>query len=125
MESILLHEDRLFPADEATRSVARALYKEIRHLPIISPHGHTDPRWFAENNNFTNATELFITPDHYVFRMLYSQGIKLTDIGVPRWDGGETEKDPRKIWQLLYARFMPASANLSPRRRQCGRFGNS
>ncbi|MDK2764367.1 MAG: glucuronate isomerase, partial [Alteromonas macleodii] len=101
MESILLHEDRLFPADEATRSVAKALYKEIRDLPIISPHGHTDPRWFAQNNNFTNATELFITPDHYVFRMLYSQGIKLTDIGVPRWDGGETEKDPRKIWKLL------------------------
>lgn len=101
MESILLHEDRLFPADEATRQVARGLYQEIRHLPIISPHGHTDPRWFAENSHFTNATELFITPDHYVFRMLYSQGIKLSELGVPRWDGGATESDPKKIWQLL------------------------
>ncbi len=101
MESILLHEDRLFPADKATRNVARALYETVRDLPIISPHGHTDPRWFAQNQNFTNATELFITPDHYVFRMLYSQGIPLTSLGIPRWDGGETATDPKKIWQLF------------------------
>ncbi|MDO6534525.1 glucuronate isomerase [Alteromonas stellipolaris] len=101
MESILLHEDRLFPSDSATKKVARTLYQEIRDLPIISPHGHTDPRWFAQNKNFTNATELFITPDHYVFRMLYSQGISLESLGVPRWDGGATESDPRKIWQIL------------------------
>ncbi|MCY7297201.1 glucuronate isomerase [Alteromonas sp. a30] len=101
MKPILLHEDRLFPVDKATRDVARALYQSVKDLPIISPHGHTDPRWFAYNENFGNATELFILPDHYVFRMLYSQGISLESLGIPRWDGGATESDPRKIWQIF------------------------
>ncbi|GGF77198.1 glucuronate isomerase [Alteromonas lipolytica] len=101
MKPILLHEDRLFPADEATRSVARSLYQTVKDLPIISPHGHTDPRWFAYDDNFGNATELFILPDHYVFRMLYSQGISLESLGIRRWDGGATEGDPKKIWQIF------------------------
>ena len=42
-----LHEDRLFPADPTVRAIARALYGSVRDLPIISPHGHTDPAWFA------------------------------------------------------------------------------
>ena len=101
MKPILLHEDRLFPADEATRSVARSLYQTVKDLPIISPHGHTDPRWFAYDENFGNATELFILPDHYVFRMLYSQGVSLENLGIRRWDGGPTEGDPQKIWQIF------------------------
>ena len=101
MKPILLHEDRLFPADEKTRGIARSLYQTVKDLPIISPHGHTDPRWFAYDENFGNATELFILPDHYVFRMLYSQGISLQDLGIRRWDGGETESDPKKIWQIF------------------------
>ena len=101
MKPILLHEDRLFPVDEKTRGIARELYQSVRDLPIISPHGHTDPRWFAYDENFGNATELFILPDHYVFRMLYSQGITLEQLGIRRWDGGESEADPRKIWQLF------------------------
>ena len=95
----MLHEDRLFPADAATRSIARRLYAEVRELPIISPHGHTDPRWYAENQAFANPAELFVTPDHYVFRMLYSQGVPLEDLGVPRVDGGPVESDPRRIWR--------------------------
>ncbi|MFS1701847.1 glucuronate isomerase [Alteromonas sp. AMM-1] len=101
MKPILLHEDRLFPADEKTRNIARSLYQTVKDLPIISPHGHTDPRWFAYDENFGNATELFILPDHYVFRMLYSQGISLQQLGIRRWDGGETESDPKKIWQIF------------------------
>lgn len=101
MTSILLHEDRLFPADEGIRSIARSLYQSVKDLPIISPHGHTDPRWFAYDENFGNATELFILPDHYVFRMLYSQGISLETLGIRRWDGGPTESDPKKIWQIF------------------------
>ncbi|GAC22052.1 glucuronate isomerase [Paraglaciecola arctica] len=101
MKPILLHEDRLFPADKTTRDIARNLYQSVRSLPIISPHGHTDPRWFAYNESFGNATELLILPDHYVFRMLYSQGISLESLGIPRWDGGESEADPRKIWALF------------------------
>ena len=97
----LTDPDRLFPADPGTRSLARELYEGVADLPIISPHGHCDPRWFAENARFPNPAELFVIPDHYVFRMLVSQGVALTDLGVPRVDGGATETDPRKIWRLF------------------------
>lgn len=97
----LLHEDRLFPLEGRARDLARALYAEIRDLPIISPHGHTDPRWYAENAAFPDPAQLFVTPDHYVFRMLCSQGVALADLGVPRSDGGPVETDGRKIWRLF------------------------
>ena len=96
-----LHPDRLVPVEPKLRKLARTLYDEVRDLPIISPHGHTDTRWFAENTAFANPSELFVTPDHYVFRMLHSQGIALEDLGVPRVDGGAVEQDPRKIWQFV------------------------
>ncbi len=101
----LLQEDRLFPVDEGTRALARSLYATVKDLPIISPHGHTDPRWFAENEPFPDPAQLFVTPDHYVFRMLHSQGIPLEAMGVPRADGGPTETDGRKIWRLFASNF--------------------
>ncbi|MBD8891127.1 glucuronate isomerase [Roseibium litorale] len=100
-----LDPDRLFPADTRTREIARSLYATIADLPIISPHGHTDPRWFAENEAFPDPAQLFITPDHYVFRMLCSQGIALESLGVPRIDGGWTETDGRKIWKLFASNY--------------------
>ena len=102
----LLHDDRLFPAQGRARDLARALYDQVRDLPIVSPHGHTDPRWFAENEAFPDPAQLFVTPDHYVFRMLCSQGVPLSDLGVPRADGGPTETDGRTIWRL-FARHYP------------------
>ena len=100
-ETTMLHEDRLFPTDPTARAIARRLYQDVRALPILSPHGHTDPRWFAENLPFADPSQLFVTPDHYVFRMLYSQGVPLEDLGVPRSDGGPIETDPRKVWRLF------------------------
>ena len=95
----MLHPDRLFPADPTIRAIARRLYEGVRDLPIVSPHGHTDPRWFAENSPFDNPATLFVVPDHYIFRMLYSQGVRLEDLGLRRLDGGPSERDPRKIWR--------------------------
>ncbi|MEP3294967.1 MAG: glucuronate isomerase, partial [Pseudoruegeria sp.] len=83
----LLDENRLFPVDPKGRGLAQELYSSVKDLPIISPHGHTDPSWFADNNPFENPSSLFVTPDHYVFRMLYSQGISLDALGVPNSDG--------------------------------------
>jgi glucuronate isomerase len=91
----------LFPVEPQTRGIARELYQTVADKPIISPHGHTDPRWYAENKPFSDPAQLFITPDHYVFRMLFSQGISLESLGVPRSDGGPTEADGRKIWRLF------------------------
>lgn len=100
-----LDENRLFPLDGAARGLARALYDQVRNLPIISPHGHTDPRWFAENQAFTDAAQLFVTPDHYVFRMLFSQGIDLDTLGVPRVDGRAVQTDGRAIWRVFAENF--------------------
>ncbi len=100
-----LHPDRLFPPDPAVRDIARTLYGSVKDLPIVSPHGHTDARWFAENTAFPDPARLFIVPDHYVHRMLYSQGVRPEEVGVPRIDGGPVETDPRKIWQILAANF--------------------
>ncbi len=104
-KSYRLHEDRLFPADPGTRAIARELYRSVRDLPIVSPHGHTDPAWFADDEPFRDPASLFIVPDHYIFRMLYSQGVPLEEIGVPRIDGGWTESDPRKIWRRFAEHF--------------------
>ena len=100
-----LHPDRLFPIDGATRHIAKRLYESVKKLPIISPHGHTDPAWFALNEPFENATSLLITPDHYVFRMLYSQGVPLTELGIKGNQGKLKESDPRKIWRTFAEYF--------------------
>jgi glucuronate isomerase len=100
-----LHPDRLFPAERGSRDLARRLYATVKDLPIVSPHGHTDPQWYADDTPFPNASALFITPDHYVFRMLYSQGVKLEALGIPRRDGGPVEQDARKIWHTFAAHY--------------------
>ncbi|MBD2859416.1 glucuronate isomerase [Spongiibacter sp. KMU-158] len=96
-----LHPDRLLPADPSIRAIARSLYESVKALPIISPHGHTDPSWFALNKPFENASDLLIKPDHYVFRMLYSQGITLDQLGIPRADGSHNDVDPQEVWKLF------------------------
>jgi glucuronate isomerase len=100
-----LHPDRLFAADPLQRDIARRLYARIKDLPIVSPHGHTDPRWFADNQNWDNATSLLLLPDHYVFRMLYSQGITLEQLGIRRRDGVAVETDYRKIFHIFAAHY--------------------
>jgi glucuronate isomerase len=95
-----LDSDRLFPADPRTRDIARALYAGVVTRPIISPHGHTDPAWFATNANWSNATELLLAPDHYLYRMLYSQGVPLDRLGVPDRNGMPAV-DPRAAWRLF------------------------
>ena len=102
---LLLHPDRLFPSDPVQRPIARRLYAQVAGLPIISPHGHTDPAWFAGDEAFANATELLLVPDHYVFRMLYSQGIPLDALGIPRADGSRAAVDPRAAWRMFAERF--------------------
>ena len=97
----ILSSNRLFPIDPSTRNIAKKLYKEICEMPIISPHGHTEARWFAENKPFKNPTELFVTPDHYVFRMLFSQGIDLSELGLSSIDNNVSIKKPRDVWRTF------------------------
>lgn len=101
-----LHPDRLFPVDPDVRSITRRLYESVRDLPIISPHGHTDPAWFASDAPFENATALLLQPDHYVFRMLYSQGIALESLGLtPVSKPDAPAVDPREAWRILASHY--------------------
>ncbi len=91
---------RLLPTHPATRATAQRLYEEVKDAPVISPHGHTDPAWFAQNIAFPDPAALFIQPDHYIFRMLYSQGIPLEALGVSQLDGKQAA-DPREVWRIF------------------------
>ena len=95
-----LHPDRLLPAEPAVRGLARELYDSVRDLPIVSPHGHCDPAWFAGDAPWANASELLLVPDHYLFRMLYSQGVRLEALGI-----GNPRADPRAAWRLFAERY--------------------
>jgi len=97
----LASDDRLFPTDPTERALARSLYERVRRLPIVSPHGHTNPAWFADNEPFADPASLLVIPDHYILRMLYSQGISLEALGVSRADGTPVERDARKVWRIL------------------------
>ncbi len=101
MSEFILHEDRFFDPDNAIRKIARELYQEVKNFPIISPHGHVDQGIFVRNEPFPNPAELFIAPDHYIYRMLYSQGIPLEDLDIPQRGNKRNGKDPREIWQIF------------------------
>jgi glucuronate isomerase len=100
-----LHPDRLLPLEADARGIARRLYEKVSGLPILSPHGHTEPAWYATDAAFPDPATLFVKPDHYVTRMLYSQGVKLEALGIERRDGGGVESDGRKIWRLFAENF--------------------
>jgi glucuronate isomerase len=104
-QSVALAVDRLLPPDPATRRIARQLYESVADLAIVSPHGHVDPRLLADPDaTFGSPADLFVIPDHYVFRMLHSQGMSLEALGVPPRPGAggpAVETDHRRIWQLF------------------------
>jgi glucuronate isomerase len=94
---MLIHPDRLFPAEPTTRKIAKTMYEHVRTLPIVSPHGHTQAALFAANTPFPNPAELLVRPDHYIHRMLYSQGVSLEDLGI----GQPDPIDARKVWRIF------------------------
>ena len=98
---LILDENRFFDPDPTIRQIAKKLYDSVKDLPLVSPHGHVDPKLFSENKPFPDPAELILIPDHYIFRMLYSQGIRLESLGVPTIDGSPVETDHRKIWQIF------------------------
>ena len=104
--ALSLHPDRFFDSDDAIRRVARALYEEASELPLVCPHGHVDPAILAEDRPFPEPAALLITPDHYIFRMLYSQGVSMESLGVPARDPGvKVEQDPRAVWRRFAAHY--------------------
>ena len=98
-DALVLHPDRYFDPDPDVRRVARALHEEIEGLPLVCPHGHVDPALLADDAAFPEPTALLLIPDHYIFRMLYSQGVPMEALGIPTRDGTPVEQDPRRVWQ--------------------------
>ena len=98
-----LHPDRLLPAEPGDRAIARRLYDAVRDLPVISPHGHVDPRLLLANEPFPDPATLFVTPDHYVTRLLHADGVGLDALGVGQ--GPLSEAASRAAWRLLCERW--------------------
>ena len=96
-ESHAYHPDRLLPVDPTTRDIARRLLNHVEDLPIISPHGHLDAQMFVDDAAFPDPTELIISPDHYVTRVLHSAGIPLSDLRVGSTEG----TSPREAWRIF------------------------
>jgi glucuronate isomerase len=106
MTSLSLSPNRFFSPDPGVRKIAGDLYQSIKDLPLVCPHGHVDPRLFSKAGaSFGSPADLFIIPDHYVTRILYSQGISPEKLGIPRVDGGAVETDHRQIWHLFCKYF--------------------
>ncbi len=101
----LLDDSYLFPDASRAAWIARDLYMQIRDQPLVCPHGHCDPAWFATNAAFSNPTDLIVTPDHYIFRMLHSQGIDLDRLGIAHADGTRPETDPEEVWSIFAAHY--------------------
>ncbi len=114
LSDTFLHPDRLLPTEVPVLKMARELYEGVTDLPIISPHGHTLPQWFANNQPMGDAADLFLTPDHYVLRMLFSHGVSYEDLGVPRSDGkrGASGKAAWGIFANNYHRFLGTPSRL-------------
>jgi glucuronate isomerase len=101
-----LAPDRCFDSDPARRLVARELYALVKALPLFGPHGHVPPALLADPDaRLGSPAELFIIPDHYILRMLVSQGAALEQLGVPSRDGTPVEADHRRIWQRFAEQF--------------------
>ena len=101
VKQIEMHPDRLFPADPGVRGLARSIYSVVRDVPIISPHGHLDPALLVENTSFTDPSSLFVTPDHYVTRMLHALGVDLARISPQRGHDDGGAPSPREVWRLF------------------------
>lgn len=101
-----LSADRCFDPEPTQRRLAHELYATVERLPLVCPHGHVAPALLADPDaRFPSPAELLIVPDHYVFRMLYSQGVRMEDLGVQTRDGTPVETDGRAIWRRFAERF--------------------
>ena len=78
--------------ESANLPLARAIYAEMRKYPIVSPHGHVDASMILADKNFTDPVALLMAPDHYILRMLHSQGVKYEELA---------KNSPEENWKVL------------------------
>jgi len=100
-----LDPDRCFAPEPRQRDLARRLFEGVRDLPLVCPHGHVPPSLIADDAPLGDPATMLVVPDHYVVRMLYSQGVPMEDLGLARLGGGRHETDPRAVWRRFCAHF--------------------
>jgi glucuronate isomerase len=88
----VLDPDRLLPPEPGVRRIARELYERTRDLPIVSPHGHLDASAFADDRPIDDPALELVTRDHYLLRMLHSQGVPMDAL---------VEADGRSVWRTF------------------------
>ncbi|MBQ9959958.1 MAG: glucuronate isomerase [Oscillospiraceae bacterium] len=55
---------------------ARRLYHErAAHMPIVDYHCHVSPKEIFEDKHFQNITEVWLSGDHYKWRLMRSNGV--------------------------------------------------
>lgn len=90
-------------------ALADQIFGGLRTLPIVSPHGHV-PIELLDEGKWQDPTQLFVTGDHYVLRMLSSAGFELSDLGLPDLNGVAAQRSvspeySRLIWKLFCSNF--------------------
>jgi glucuronate isomerase len=102
---LMLNPDRCFDPEPSQRTLARGLYGTVERLPLICPHGHVSPSVLQDNRPFGSPAELFVIPDHYVHRLLYSQGVPLERLGIGRLGSQGSNVDHRQVWRVFCTHF--------------------
>jgi glucuronate isomerase len=93
--------DALLPSEGPEFDVASELYAAVVDAPIISPHGHVDPRLLLDDTAFSDPADLLLTKDHYVTRLLHASGVGFAQFG----RDPDFPADPREAWRMLASRW--------------------
>lgn len=101
----MLHPDRLFPPDPDVRRQARRLYDHVRSLPIVSPHGHCDAQLLGDDSLLGQPAAALVIPDHYLLRMLYSQGVPLSELGLTVAGDTNPARNDLEVWRTFAANY--------------------
>ena len=106
MIPLTLHPDRLFSPEPRQRDLARALYATVKDLPIVSPHGHTDPQWFADNEPFSER----VGAVHHAGPLRVPHALQPGRARSRIWrsrgaTAGRSKQDARQIWRTFAANY--------------------
>jgi len=97
---------RIFDLSVAHHRTAAEIFESAADLPLVCPHSHIDPWLLADADaRFLDPAALFVIPDHYVVRMLISQGISLDELGIFPINEGDRSYDPQAVWRVFCEHF--------------------
>lgn len=97
---------KIFDLNNPQHKTALEIFQSAADLPLICPHSHVDPWLLADPDmRFENPAALFVIPDHYVLRMLVSQGVSFEDLGIYPLAEKEQGYDSHAVWRVFCKHF--------------------